>query len=319
MAILIDPPAWPAHGTLWSHLVSDTGYDELHAFAARLGVPRRGFDLDHYDVPASLHARAIDLGARAVGAKEIVHRLRESGLRVKQAEREIVAPVRRREFLRTEWASLGTAVGVVSDARITAQVGRWNDLGESLILRWNEPHRRYHDERHLEDVLLSLNQLAVNGERVAHETLLAAWFHDAVYRGASGADEQDSAQLAVASLSELGASQSLTQSVAWLITETVPGLRVHDAGTPLAHLLDADLSIFGASGPRYERYTKAVRLEYAHVPDADFAEARAQILASYLEQPTIYRTDTAKRLWESRARTNLSLEIETLRGGLPLR
>ena len=38
MAILIDPPAWPAHGTLWSHLVSDSDYDELHAFAALLGL-----------------------------------------------------------------------------------------------------------------------------------------------------------------------------------------------------------------------------------------------------------------------------------------
>ena len=55
MTILIDPPAWPAHGRLWSHLVSDTSLDELHAFAAAHGVPRRGFERDHYDVPADLY------------------------------------------------------------------------------------------------------------------------------------------------------------------------------------------------------------------------------------------------------------------------
>jgi hypothetical protein len=51
MAVLIDTPRWPAHDTLWSHLVSDTSLDELHEFAARMGIPRRSFDLDHYDVP----------------------------------------------------------------------------------------------------------------------------------------------------------------------------------------------------------------------------------------------------------------------------
>ena len=63
MAILIDPPLWPAHGTLWSHLVSDRSYEELHEFAARIPIPRRGFDLDHYDVPASLYEHVIALGA----------------------------------------------------------------------------------------------------------------------------------------------------------------------------------------------------------------------------------------------------------------
>ena len=46
MTILIDDPRWPAHGRLWSHLVSDSDLDELHEFAAANGIPRRGFDLD---------------------------------------------------------------------------------------------------------------------------------------------------------------------------------------------------------------------------------------------------------------------------------
>ncbi len=37
MAVLLDPARWPAHGTLWSHLVSDTSLAELHRLAqARL-------------------------------------------------------------------------------------------------------------------------------------------------------------------------------------------------------------------------------------------------------------------------------------------
>ena len=33
MAILVDEPLWPNHGTMWAHLVSDASLDELHAFA----------------------------------------------------------------------------------------------------------------------------------------------------------------------------------------------------------------------------------------------------------------------------------------------
>lgn len=82
VAILIDDPRWPAHGRLWAHLVSDSDLDELHAFAQANGIPRRGFDLDHYDVPEEAHARLIAAGAQHVTGHELVRRLIGSGLRV---------------------------------------------------------------------------------------------------------------------------------------------------------------------------------------------------------------------------------------------
>ena len=62
-------------------MVSDASYDELHEFAARLGVPRRGFDRDHYDIPAHLHEAAVAAGAVLVSSKELVSRLSAAGLR----------------------------------------------------------------------------------------------------------------------------------------------------------------------------------------------------------------------------------------------
>ena len=87
MTVLVDPPLWPRHGRLWSHLVSDTSLEELHAFAEAAGIPRRGFDLDHYDVPDEQHDRLVELGAEAVGTRELVRRLRASGLRVRARDR----------------------------------------------------------------------------------------------------------------------------------------------------------------------------------------------------------------------------------------
>ena len=87
MAVLVDPPLWPRHGRLWSHLVSDTSLDELHAFAAAAGIPARGFDLDHYDVPDDQLDRLVELGAQPVGTRDLVRRLRASGLRVRARDR----------------------------------------------------------------------------------------------------------------------------------------------------------------------------------------------------------------------------------------
>ena len=79
--ILIDPPAVPGHGRLWSHLVSDSSLAELHEFARALGVPERGFERDHYDVPERLYAAALAAGALPVSSRELVRRLTEAGLR----------------------------------------------------------------------------------------------------------------------------------------------------------------------------------------------------------------------------------------------
>lgn len=87
MTVLIDQPAWPAHGMLWSHLVSDSSLAELHAFAAANAIPRRGFDLDHYDVPAARYDALVAAGALPVGNRELVTRLQASGLRVSGRDR----------------------------------------------------------------------------------------------------------------------------------------------------------------------------------------------------------------------------------------
>jgi hypothetical protein len=81
MTVLVDEPIWPFRGELWCHLVSDTSYDELHEVAGAIGIPRRGFQGDHYDVPARMRDAAIAAGAVPVTGRELITRLRASGLR----------------------------------------------------------------------------------------------------------------------------------------------------------------------------------------------------------------------------------------------
>ncbi len=84
--IFVDDAIWPFRDRVWAHLISDESYDELHDFAERLGLPRRAFHLDHYDVPEELRGNALALGATAVSAREVVRRLQASGLRRKRGE-----------------------------------------------------------------------------------------------------------------------------------------------------------------------------------------------------------------------------------------
>ena len=84
--ILIDPPVWPGWDRVWSHLVSDESYEELHAFARLVGIPARGFDRDHYDVPSDKYDAIVAAGAIPVASRVLVRRLIESGLRHRKSE-----------------------------------------------------------------------------------------------------------------------------------------------------------------------------------------------------------------------------------------
>jgi len=81
VTLLIDPPNAEGHGRLWSHLASDTSFEELHVFARSLGIPERGFDRDHYDVPAEWYDDVVAAGAEPVSSRELIARLHAAGLR----------------------------------------------------------------------------------------------------------------------------------------------------------------------------------------------------------------------------------------------
>ncbi|NYG54874.1 DUF4031 domain-containing protein [Nocardioides perillae] len=133
--LLIDPPG--VHGPgggLWSHLASDASYEELHDFAASLGIPRRGFDGDHYDVPAVLHDRVVAAGAVPVSSRELAARLVAAGLRRRRTGRPgrravgrvLLAPPPLRPGARV---AVVAPSGPVDPARLAAGVALLRDWG----------------------------------------------------------------------------------------------------------------------------------------------------------------------------------------------
>lgn len=184
--------------------------------------------------------------------------------------------------------------------------------GNHLLGCWSAPHRHYHTVTHLTEVLDVVDThagLAVAPDRVR----LAAWLHDAVYdpRALGDANERDSAEFAAGLLAALGVPTEVAADVARLVGLTAG----HATGPddPDGELLcDADLAILASDPARYADYTAAIRREYAHVPDADFAAARATILRALLDLPALYRHPPLAAAWERQARTNLNTELVTL-------
>jgi predicted metal-dependent HD superfamily phosphohydrolase len=181
--------------------------------------------------------------------------------------------------------------------------------GRDLVGRYAEPHRRYHDSRHLADVLRALDTVS-EGADVPAAVVLAAYFHDAVYEG-TGADEQRSADLAAAVLRSVGRPDAEVDEVVRLVLLTV----THDPAdgdVPGSLLCDADLAVLGAAPERYRQYAADVREEYGHVDDADFRRGRAAVLRVLLDQPELFRTPVGRRRWELPARRNLQQELARL-------
>lgn len=316
MTVLIDPPSWPAHGTVFAHLVSDSSLEELHAFARAADLPERAFDRDHYDVPAHRCEELVARGAVPVSGRELVRRLVASGLRVPARGR-----VEKRDaVLARRWAALFGRDAAGSDGP-RAEEAAVTAAGRDLLERWAQPHRHYHDRSHLLAVLEAVDLLERAGADPGPEpraVRLAAWFHDAVYAGdpaaPAGQDEADSAALAGRVLADprLAVPAVVVDEVVRLVLLTA----AHDPAPQDAAgalLCDADLEVLGRSPAAYARYTAAVRRDFAHVSDADWARGRAAVLESLLAADRLYRTAEGHNRWESAARRNLAAELAALR------
>ena len=194
---------------------------------------------------------------------------------------------------------------------------RWADLlpdhpeiGEDLLRRYAESHRRYHTVDHLADVLTGIDELA-SGSEDLFLVRLAAWFHDAVYAIPAGqvSNEEASARLAIRTLGRVGLEQEDLTQVARLVrlTEThVPGTR-----DPEGELLcDADLAILAAEPAAYDNYVEQIREEYARVPEEQFLAGRLAVLTALADRE-LFRTGKGRRL-AGAARANLEREMQTL-------
>jgi predicted metal-dependent HD superfamily phosphohydrolase len=199
-------------------------------------------------------------------------------------------------------------------AGATATPDQIRETADRLLARWRDPERRFHNLKHLVDVLARVDEL---GEETHEPAIvqLAAWYHGAVFDSAKykayatigGEDEVASALIAVEELTALGVPAERAQRVGDLVSMLVrhsPAPGDMDA----AVLCDADLAMLAAEPQKYKTYLQDVRAEYAHVPTPDYLRARARILSKLLARKTLFHSPLSVQ-WESTARQNLQAEL----------
>lgn len=203
------------------------------------------------------------------------------------------------------WVDSVLAVGGDADAAVTSAA--------EMARRYDEPHRHYHDAAHILSVAADAAQLARELHVDEHAVLcLAACAHDVVYDGKPGDDERASAAWAAEALRGAAVDAPVADRVARLVLATID----HDAPADdiaCQILLDADLAILGATPERYDAYVRAVRREYAAVPQNSWRVGRGAVVQQLLARDPLYRTRPARTRWEGAARENLRRELNALR------
>lgn len=202
-------------------------------------------------------------------------------------------------------------------AGATADDAALRAVGEDLVARWTAPDRRFHNLRHLADVLHRVDELAEE----THEpdvVRLAAWYHGAVfdadrkvaYATQGGEQTTVSAELARAQLTELGIPAARAERVARLV-DSVARHKPIAGDVDSAVLNDADLGMLASEPQRYREYTADVRAEYAHIPLPDYLDARIRVLTKLLQRPSLYWSPLGSA-WEEPARQNVDAELHRL-------
>lgn len=185
-------------------------------------------------------------------------------------------------------------------------------LWQELIAHYESPKRHYHNAQHLEALFLWIDKYQAELQDI-ELVQWAIWYHDIIYRSRRRDNEEQSAIFAQARMAKVGFSQKKIATVMAYIRATAQHLSV-EANGDLAYFLDFDLAILGTSRSVYEKYTVAVRKEYAQVPGFLYRRGRKKVLHYFLASDRLYRTKELHDLLEERAVGNLQWELKTLGG-----
>lgn len=178
-----------------------------------------------------------------------------------------------------------------------------------LINYYNSPRRFYHNLNHLEKFL---QEIEAQRKKINHPQILetAAWFHDAIYdtQSKTADSEQQSADFAKRALELLEIKTKIVQQVVDLILGTKTHQGPED-NSDSSLFMDIDLMILGAQPEEYNQYVKAIRQEYARVPEDVFRAKRKALLLALLSKPCLYQNQEMYQKYEAQARENIQREL----------
>lgn len=196
----------------------------------------------------------------------------------------------------------------------SAEAEQIEDSCEALIRSWSTPERRFHNLRHVIDMLARVDELAAESHN-PDVIRVATWYHGCVfslehrqtYQRNGGEDEVASAAEAARDLTALGVPEATVERIGQLILS----LKRHNldgSDIDAMALNDADLGTLACGPQLYKTYRQQVRAEYEHVPDLDYYQARRAIIDKLLSREKLFSSPLGMR-WELPARENLRYEL----------
>ena len=192
---------------------------------------------------------------------------------------------------------------------LSNEVGLEKNLFSQFLYWYTTPYRAYHNLIHINNCLDEFSEIK-NFLSSKHEIELAIWFHDAIYDPYSKNNEKKSAELSYEILREQGLAESFIKKVSNYILATKHEKLFKDEDTKF--LVDIDLSIFGKSKEKFDKYEKQIEQEYSRISLEQFNNGRAIIVKKFLDRTNIYQTDFFRERYEIKARKNLERSLSKL-------
>lgn len=178
------------------------------------------------------------------------------------------------------------------------------EVEQLLRARYSEPHRAYHDLRHIAELLRWFDTVADEvGWKSPHDVFDAILFHDAIYDAQAKDNETRSAALALAH----GCSQRTAELIA--LTALHGKLQRDEVDDDAALFLDCDTAILGAPPAEFDAYDRAIAIEYDFAPPDEYRAGRGAFLRMMRERPRLFLTEYFHARLDAAARANLDRAI----------
>jgi predicted metal-dependent HD superfamily phosphohydrolase len=188
-------------------------------------------------------------------------------------------------------------------------------LLDAALAHHRQPHRAYHDQRHVLELLALAERHALD---LGAAERLAILFHDAVYvPGApKGQNEALSALLMRATLFALARDGIVTMPDAAIVDAAAAIIlaTVHADAPPAAAARVCDLDLWRLAAPweEFQRHAEDIRYEFQYLQpsEAAFWSARHAFYRGMLQKPAIFATPYFRDRFEAAARDNMRRAIQ---------
>ncbi|GMR35234.1 hypothetical protein PMAYCL1PPCAC_05429, partial [Pristionchus mayeri] len=205
---------------------------------------------------------------------------------------------------------------------------RWNDLTTFVTEEvrqkwWNKildahKNRRFSGVKHLERMFAEFDKHK-DCLKDRYAFAFAIFFKNIVYNTMKSNNPEMSAAL----LRQFSQETTFDQEnrVAELIIESGKGssdVNLQEGAygeDDLHYLIDFDLAFLGDTPENFVEHEMAMRSEFYHLSDVEYAMQRLKTFRFFVQIPNIYATKALRDQYEAKARANIATEIEVLQGG----